>query len=55
MNGKNWNWIGLVLWLEQQDGDLIDAWFPSSDRDRWRAPNIGGGTGGTRCSVASGG
>ena len=33
----------------------FDAWFPSSDGDRWRAPNIGDGTGGTMCSVASGG
>ncbi len=43
INGANW---GVYSFVQQQDGDLIDEWFPSSDGDRWRAPNIGGGTGG---------
>ncbi len=43
INGANW---GVYCFVQQQDGDLIDEWFPSSDGDRWRAPNIGGGAGG---------
>jgi len=37
---------GVYSFVQQQDGDLIDEWFPSNDGDRWRAPNIGGGAGG---------
>jgi len=43
INDANW---GVYSFVQQQDGDLIDEWFPSSNGDRWRAPNIGGGTGG---------
>lgn len=39
---------GLYSFVQQEDGDLVKEWFPSSDGDRWRAPNIGGGTGGGR-------
>ena len=41
INEANW---GVYSFVQQQDGDLIDEWFPSSNGDRWRAPNIGGGT-----------
>ncbi|MBL9127023.1 MAG: CotH kinase family protein, partial [Verrucomicrobiales bacterium] len=42
INGTYW---GLYSFVQQEDGDLIDEWFPSNDGDRWRAPNIGGGAG----------
>ncbi|MBL9174522.1 MAG: CotH kinase family protein [Verrucomicrobiales bacterium] len=43
INGANW---GVYSLAQQEDGDLIREWFPSNDGDRWRAPNVGGGTGG---------
>lgn len=42
INNTNW---GVYSLAQQQDGDLIDAWFPSNDGDRWRAPNMAGGGG----------
>lgn len=36
---------GVYTLIEQENSDLIVEYFPSSKGDRWRAPNIGGGTG----------
>lgn len=41
-------WINGALWgvyslVQQEDGELINEWFPSNDGDRWRAPNMAGG------------
>lgn len=43
INGQNW---GVYSFVDQINNDLLDEWFPSHEGDRWRAPNIGGGTGG---------
>lgn len=41
INGSLW---GVYALVEQENSDLIKEWFPSSDGDRWRAPNsaVGG-------------
>lgn len=44
INGENW---GLYSFVEQENSDLVNRWFPSNDGDRWRAPNAPGMTGGT--------
>jgi len=43
-NGAQWSVYSLV---QQENNQLIKQWFPSTDGDRWRAPNaaIGGGGG----------
>lgn len=43
INGTYW---GLYSCIQQQDGRMMNEWFPSNDGDRWRAPNMGGGGGG---------
>jgi hypothetical protein len=43
INGAYW---GVYSCAQQQNSDLVEEWFPSTDGDRWRAPNIGGGGGG---------
>ncbi|MCI0541841.1 MAG: CotH kinase family protein, partial [Verrucomicrobiales bacterium] len=44
INGEYW---GVYSLTQNEDSDLIREWFPSSDGDRWRAPNApGGGAGG---------
>lgn len=35
-NGVLWSVYSLV---QQENGELINEWFPSNDGDRWRAPN----------------
>jgi len=35
-NGSLWSVYSLI---QQENGELIDEWFPSNDGDRWRAPN----------------
>ncbi len=52
INNTNW---GVYSLAQQQDGDLIDAWFPSNDGDRWRAPNMAGGGGGPGGGPGGGG
>ena len=42
INGAYW---GVYSLAQQEDGDLINEWFPSNEGDRWRAPNAGGGGG----------
>lgn len=42
INGANW---GVYSCAQQQNGDLIRDYFPSTDGDRWRAPNMAGGPG----------
>lgn len=46
-NGAQWSVYSLV---QQENNQLIKKWFPSTDGDRWRAPNAatrnGGGGGG---------
>ena len=45
-NGTQWSVYSLV---QQENSQLIKKWFPSTDGDRWRAPNAatsGGGAGG---------
>ncbi|MBI4663783.1 MAG: CotH kinase family protein [Verrucomicrobia bacterium] len=42
INGEYW---GVYSLAQNGDGDLIKEWFPSNAGDRWRAPNVGGGTG----------
>lgn len=39
INGTNW---GVYSLAEQENSVLIKDWFPSTDGDRWRTPNIGG-------------
>jgi len=39
-NGAQWSVYSLV---QQENSQLIKKWFPSTDGDRWRAPNTGGG------------
>lgn len=43
INGEYWGVYSLV---QQENNQLIKEWFPSTDGDRWKAPNAGGGTGG---------
>ena len=43
INGEYW---GVYSFAQQINNELVDEWFPNTDGDRWRAPNIGGGTGG---------
>lgn len=45
INGAYW---GVYSFAQQENGDLVKEWCPSSDGDRWRAPNMpaGGGGGG---------
>jgi hypothetical protein len=43
INGEFW---GVYSLIQQENGQLINEWFPSNDGDRWRAPNSGGGGGG---------
>lgn len=40
INGEYW---GVYSFAQQEDGKLVNQWFPSKKGDRWRAPNIGGG------------
>lgn len=39
-NGTQWSVFSLV---QQENNQLIRKYFPSTDGDRWRAPNTGGG------------
>jgi spore coat protein CotH len=39
INGQYW---GVYSMAQQENNVLIDEWFPSTDGDRWRTPNIGG-------------
>lgn len=39
-NGTQWSVYSLV---QQENSQLIRKWFPSTDGDRWRAPNSAGG------------
>lgn len=39
-NGSQWSVYSLV---QQENNQLIKKWFPSTDGDRWRAPNSAGG------------
>jgi spore coat protein CotH len=43
INGANW---GVYSFVQQQDGRLIDEFFPGNQGDRWRAPNMAGQPGG---------
>jgi len=43
INGALWGVYSLV---QQENGQLVNQWFPSNDGDRWRAPNAAGGGGG---------
>ena len=43
INNANW---GVYSMVQQQDGRLVKEYCPSSDGDRWRAPNMAGGPGG---------
>lgn len=52
INGVYW---GLYSMVDQINNDLIDEWFPSHEGDRWRAPNVGGGTGGQPGGPGGGG
>lgn len=36
VNGSLWSVYSLI---QQENGELINEWFPSNDGDRWRAPN----------------
>lgn len=42
-NGAQWSVFSLV---QQENSQLIKKWFPSTDGDRWRAPNAATGGGG---------
>lgn len=44
INGSFW---GVYTLVQQENGQLIDEWFPSNNGDRWRTPNAAGGGGGT--------
>ena len=48
INGAYW---GLYSSAQQENGDLLDEWFPSNDGDRWKAPR-GTGAGGTATVAA---
>lgn len=37
---------GVYTLVQQENGQLIDEWFPSNNGDRWRTPNAAGGGGG---------
>ncbi len=43
INGAYW---GVYSFAQQENSDLIREWFPSSDGDRWSAPNMPAGGGG---------
>ncbi len=43
INNASW---GVYSMVQQQDGRLMKEYCPSSDGDRWRAPNMAGGGGG---------
>jgi hypothetical protein len=43
INGSQWGVYSLV---QQENAELIQQWFPSSEGDRWRAPNAAAGGGG---------
>ncbi len=43
-NGSLWSVYSLI---QQENGELINEWFPSNDGDRWRAPNNPNGTSST--------
>jgi spore coat protein CotH len=43
INDEFW---GVYSFVQQENGDLIKEWCPSSDGDRWRAPNMPGMGGG---------
>ncbi len=43
INGTYW---GVYSFAQQPNNDLIKEYFASTDGDRWRAPNMGTGTGG---------
>ena len=51
INGTQWSVYSLV---QQENSQLIKKWFPSTDGDRWRAPNapLGGGGGFTGSNSA---
>lgn len=38
---------GVYTLVQQENGQLINEWFPSNNGDRWRTPNAAGGGGGT--------
>lgn len=42
----NGAYFGVYSFVQQENSDLLDEWFPSDDGDRWRAPNIAAGGGG---------
>lgn len=43
VNGALW---GVYTLVQQENGQLVNEWFPSNNGDRWRTPNAGGGGGG---------
>lgn len=43
INGSLW---GVYTLVQQENGQLVNEWFPSNDGDRWRTPNAAGGGGG---------
>jgi spore coat protein CotH len=51
INGAFW---GVYTLVQQENGQLIQEWFPSNDGDRWRTPNApgGGGFGGSNAALA---
>ncbi|MFO1514034.1 MAG: CotH kinase family protein, partial [Verrucomicrobiota bacterium] len=49
-NGTQWSVYSLV---QQENSQLIKKWFPSTDGDRWRAPNAAAGGGGAGGMFAS--
>lgn len=52
INNEYW---GLYSFAQQENNDLIEEWFPSSDGDRWSTPNAPGMTGGTTTPGGGGG
>jgi hypothetical protein len=50
INGTLWSVYSLI---QQENNELIKEWFPSSDGDRWRAPNAATGGGGAGGQFAS--
>ena len=43
INGNLW---GVYTLVQQENGQLVNEWFPSNNGDRWRTPNAAGGGGG---------
>jgi hypothetical protein len=41
INGSQW---GVYSLIQQENGQLINQWFPSNEGDRWRSPNPPNGT-----------